>query len=198
MNKNLSFNKYRLIDVLIFTAIACLTEYLLSLASGWAILQKFSISLILPVALIMMVRWNYLAVIPVIASSAIYVVSNHGSWQNYLIYIIGNLFILINILWFIGGKEKLKKTGYLLGYITTGYLLIELGRSFMGFLMLESVNFFELFVNFLIADIISLILALFIVFISSKQAGLFEDQKQYLTKLKEEEYKQKYSIDDSI
>ena len=46
-------------------------------------------------------------------------------------------------------------------------------------------------------DIINLVLALFIVLIMNKQKGVFEDQKTYLMKIREEEYTQKYSLEDT-
>ena len=193
--KNAALTRYRIIDVIIFTAIVALAEYLLSFASNWQALANYTLSVVLAVSLIIMMRWDYLAVIPIVVGSAIFVLANHGSWQNYIIYIGGNLFVLINMLYFLMGKDKIKKLPYLLLYIISGYLLIAFGKS-IACLLLLNLDFFSTLLSIMFGDIINLILALFIVIIMSKQKGVFEDQKAYLNSIKEEEYKQKYSLED--
>ena len=194
--KNASLTRYRIIDILIFTGIVALTEYLLSFASQWQALANYTISLVLAVSLIMMMRWDFLAIIPNVVGSVVFILVNHGAWQNYIIYIGGNLFVLINMLYFLMGKDKIKKLPYLLLYIISGYLLIDFGKT-IACLLLFNLDFFSTLLSFMFIDIINLVLALFIVLIMNKQKGVFEDQKTYLMKIREEEYTQKYSLEDT-
>ena len=83
--KNASLTRYRIIDILIFTGIVALTEYLLSFASQWQALANYTISLVLAVSLIMMMRWDFLAIIPNVVGSVVFILVNHGAWQNYII-----------------------------------------------------------------------------------------------------------------
>ncbi len=187
--KKLSFKAYRAIDILIFTILTLLFETV----ALWATREFngiFYISIFYGMSLIVMKRWNIHATITIVASGFLYALILSGlpskeNINNYLVYIIGDLFILIDMVWFIKGKEKLNKSGFLIGYIISGFLLVEFGRSFM--FMLFGNNFISIFLGMIGPDSMSLLITFLIILIAKKQNGLFEDQKKYLIRLNKEE-----------
>lgn len=188
MKKNISFKTYRLIDIFILTGLLIIFEIIASLALGW-FNEKYYISLFISMSLIVMMRWNAWSVITILIGTIAYCLTNQGILKNYVIYLVGNLFILLNLLWFIKGKKKFQKNYVVLLYVVTGYLNIEIGRSLIA--LFYDAPFFSTFIGFLGTDLLNFLLALLIVFIVRKQDGVFEDQFSYLKRMNEKKESEK-------
>lgn len=183
MRKNISFKTYRLIDLFILTVLLVVSEIIASKALGW-FNEKFYISLFLSLSLIVLMRWNAWASVTIIAGTLTYCIINQGVLQNFITYLVGNLFLLFNLFWFIKGKKQFKKNYIVFLYIVTGYLLIEIGRSLVA--LFYDANFFSALIGFLGTDVLNCLLAILIIFIMKRQDGVFEDQVQYLNRVSDQ------------
>jgi hypothetical protein len=191
MRKNISFKTYRLIDLLILTGLLVIFEMVASQAPSW-FSEKYYISLLFSMSLIVLMRWNAWSIITILAGTVVYCLQNQGDLKNYIIYMVGNLFILFNLLWFIKGKHLFKKSHVVLFYITSGYLFVEIGRSLVA--LFFDAPFFSTLIGFLGTDLLNFLLALLIVFIMRRQDGLFEDQIAYLKRMSERNEKDESSL----
>lgn len=188
MQKGISLRTYKFIDVATFSILAGVFEYIGVYALKMYEFPYFSLSLFLSLTLICMMRWNYLSLILAIICGGVYCFANDGSVNNYLIYIFGNAFLLLNLLWFIKGKKKIKdKLALTVMFIITGYLSICLGRSLVSMILGES--FFPVLLGFLGTETINLVLTLFVVLIARRQKGLFTDQIEYIKEVQRDELK---------
>ena len=187
MGKGISLRTYKLIDLAIFTALLIVFEFL-----GVYVIEKynhpeFCLSISLPLILICMMRWNGLAFFMPIVSGVVYCYSiKSATLDNYLIYTIGNMFVLINLVWFLKGKEKIRNSLPLsIVYTVTGFLLVALGRTIVATILGN--DFLGVLIGFLGAESINLVLAGFIIAIARLQNGLFIDQILYLKNIQKEE-----------
>ena len=187
MKKGLSIRGYRAIDIGVFSVVLFLFEFFATYFTN----NIFTISLLIPIALIVLMRWGLYAGITIVLASVsyVYAISTHNSdvtYKNYLIYIFGNLLLLINMLWFIKGKEKVRKNLFIsIGYVITGFLLIEIGKTVFSIIFLGG-NIFNILIGFLGSDALNLIIGLVIILIARLQNGIFEDQIEYIKRIKEE------------
>ena len=187
MKKGLSIHGYRAIDIGIFSVILFLIEFFATYFTN----NIFTISLLIPIVLIVLMRWGLYASITVVIGSVAYVyaISLHSdgiTYKNYFAYILGNLFILINILWFIKGKEKVKKNLFIsIGYVVSAFLLIEVGKTIFSGIFLGG-DFFRILIGFLGSDALNVVIGLVIILIARLQNGIFEDQIAYIKRIKEE------------
>lgn len=183
MKKNMSLGTYRFVDIFVFTVLMILFEFL---ATNFVDTSLYSVSLFIPLTLIVMMRWNIWSIIIIIASAITYVYANNGTSDNYLIYIIGDLFILFNLLWLIKYKQNIKEKNYMcIIYVISGYFLVEVGRSIVSACL--GYDFFKILLSFLGTDSLSVLVGLVVILIARKQNGLFEDQIEYLKRINAEE-----------
>lgn len=188
----MSLKTYRLIDLGLFSAFALIFEYIAVVGTYSLGISIFSVSLLLPIVLIVMMRWGLWAIIPLLVGTGSFILAIGRqidlTTQNYLIYFIGNLFLLLNLLWFIKGKEKIRTNLYLsILYIASGCILLEVGRAIIALILGN--DFLNVFIGFLGTDALSFVLAFIIVLITRKQNGIFEDQIHYLLRIQEEDKK---------
>lgn len=178
----ISFNIYRTTDLIVFTFIACALEYLnVFVFKNFFSSELYTLSIMLPITLIVMHRWNAYAFVPAILTGLVYCIANKA--QNpatYITYIAGNCFIMINLVWHKAvGKKKLEKNIlFQILYTVTGYVLMSVGRA--GIAAIFEGSFFANLKTFLIADEISGVIGTIIVIVAARQKDLFKDQKEYL------------------
>lgn len=191
MKKSITLRTYRLIDLSVLTGLLIIFEMITSLAPSW-FGEKYYISIFLSLSLLVLMRWNEWAIITILAGTVVYCLQNQGDFQNYMIYLAGNLFILLNLLWFIHGKNRLKQTHVVLFYVLTGALFVEFGRSLVAALFFDA-SFFSAFIGYLGTDTLNILLAFLIIFIVRRQDGLFEDQITYLKRMSKQNEKDESS-----
>lgn len=193
-NGRISYPQYRLADLMLFLLIMCGCEVLNILAiSKWFKSQLFSVSVMMLVSLLVMVRWNWWAAIfPATGGLITCLLLGASGIEAYVVYIIGNSFILFDWFFLKIGKEKLKKWYWLLLYVFIGYLLVAFGRT------LTALCFGNDFVGCLVSylgygELLNFVFTFIVLFILSRFESMVVDQKKYL---KEEAYKRDHANDD--
>lgn len=182
--KRISYGQYKLADVMLFLLIMCVCEAVNIFASKyWFPDMLFTISVMLLVSLIMLIRWSWLGVIFPVADAVLYCWMNGASANQYAIYILGNAFICLT--WFLFKlipKDKLVAGWYFtILYALIGYLLLVLGRATVA--VCFGLNFLDVFISMLGAEALNLAFAITGLLILRRFNGMLADQKQYLTKV---------------
>lgn len=187
MNKNISFNAYKTFDITIFTLLTIFFEWFsmkgLSIFNG-----MYYISLFLVLSLIVMLRWKWYAIIPMIAAGFTRAIVAMGGFDvNYiLMYVGGNLFSLLSIIWIFKFKENITKNHYLLLFVLTGFFGYCLGQTVFGTIIFNR-NFIDLLISIASVESLNAIISFIVIFIASRQKGLLEDQKEFIKKTQQEE-----------
>ena len=188
MKRQISKEQYVLIDMIILTLILCVLEWASRMALNVFPREIATITIVLPIALIAMMRHGIVGVSLAGIGGLVYCIMNDASWDVYLIYILGNSFIIFNLLWFKKlGKESIRqKTGLIVLYVISGYVLMNLGRSMFA-LILGYKSFFSIMVRYFTTDALSGVMSVIIILIARRQDGVFEDQMNYLERIAAEE-----------
>lgn len=195
MRKNgsrlISIRQYCLTDLFLFAAILLVFELILHFAyqrfGGGPL--TFTFSPLVPIVLIVMMRWGWPCVFYALGDGLLYCLLNlksanfSGNW--FAIYIIGNAFIMLLLLMTrFMGKEKIRKKWYFSAlFLLAGWVAVLVGRTVVA------VCFGYGFVPTLISqllDVMSLVVGLVIILIVRRLEGMFEDQRHYLRRLDDE------------
>lgn len=187
MRKNgsrlISIRQYRLTDLFLFAAILVAAELLAFYAprmfSGSA---AFTFSLMVPIVLIVMMRWGWPSVLYAVFGGALVCLLGKVPGQTYAVYIIGNACISVMLLatkFF--GKEKIAGKWYFSAlFVVLGWLAVFLGRAIVSACF--GFNFVSAIVSQL-WDLLSLAMGVIVILVMRKLDGMFEDQKHYLKRL---------------
>lgn len=186
-NGRLTYEQYRLADLIMFTIIMAGCETLNVLAiSKWFPTQLYSISIMLTVTLIVLVRWNWWASFFPIVDGVLYCALNGADFSTFAIYIIGNVFVMFA--WFLFKaipKEKVLSKWYwvaLYGFI--GFLLLLIGRSIVA--LVCGYSFLDTLSVSVYAESLNGFFAIVVLLLIRKLNGLLCDQKQYLLSIYKE------------
>lgn len=196
MRKNgsrlISYSQYRMTDLFLFALILGLAELLEFFAAVWfPQVALYTFSLMLPITLIVMMRWGWVSVFYAAASGLIYCLLHNGEAgaAQYVSYIFGNACIAAVLIFVkLVGKKKIAGKWYLSAVmVIIGWVLIILGRSvlFTAFGFNFVVTFAQL-VGLSDCGFLTLIMAVVVVLVMRRFDGIFEDQKSYLLRLDEE------------
>ncbi len=191
MNNNISFGQYRGIDLTILTILTTFSEAIIALAaSRWFPGQLYSLSPMVALVCIVMMRWGAWAAIPAITSGLAFCLATGASGIQFLIYCVGNCGALAALVWFKAmGKDKVKKrVEATILYTLTAFVGMVVGRWLVAMLFGEGAG---IIIDFFFADSLSLVFAVVVVLIARRVDGLFEDQKAYLIRTEEERKKQR-------
>lgn len=186
MNKQLSFQQYRTIDLSIMAIVLIVTQILtLVAASLWFPDQLYIVSPVAAVVTLVMMRWGIWAAIHAVLGGIVLTVASDGTWEHGLIYCVGNLLSLATLMLLkLLGKEKIRQSAFLsLMTAFTAQLLMLLGRAVVAWLLGHS---FAECLGFISTDILSLLFTLVVIWVARKADGLFEDQKHYLLRVERE------------
>ncbi|MEX1377490.1 MAG: hypothetical protein AB1Z23_08435 [Eubacteriales bacterium] len=188
MKKQITKEQYVLIDMIILSLILIALEIAGKLVLNAFPRELFTISLVLPITLIAMMRHGAIGSALAVIGAVVYCALNSASWDVYIIYIVGNLFIVINLLWFrFWGKELIRISLLLVVfYVLSGYILMNLGRSVLAFTFGYK-PFFDNMVRYFTTDALSGVMAVVILWVARRQDGVFEDQMIYLKRIAAEE-----------
>lgn len=179
----MSFKQYRSIDLTLFIVMYAVCEFLVIKAATVWFDEPYSISIMLPLLLVVMIRWDKYSIINAIVYALLFVYFHKGSLNQYLIYLIGNLgfmatLLLVNKV----GKEKITKTFInSMGYALVGFLTMELSRGLAA--MIISGEGPQVIVEFILTNMLSLVFSIVVIFIVRRVDGLFMDQKKYLLEI---------------
>lgn len=187
MNRQISFEQYRTIDLTILLAVLGVCQYLTQLAStAWFPDQLYVVSPVAAMTALVMMRWGGWAAIHAAAGGLLFTFLSGGTAQQYLIYGVGNLAALAALVMFrFFGKERIRQDTVLaLVFGLCAQVLMQLGRAGIAAVLGYS---WEACLGFLTTDSLSVLFTLFVVWIVRRTEGLFEDQKHYLLRIQSEQ-----------
>lgn len=200
MRKNgsrlISLQQYRLTDILLFAAILVAFDLIIHFAFI-AYSGDYVFSLLVPIVLLVMMRWGWPCVFLAVGEGILYCVLNRdlASFTNwhYIIYGIGNAWIMLMLIPMkLVGKERICKSGgHTLWFTVLGWLLVYFGRCVMSWIC--GLGFSSIFFGQAM-DLISLFIGVLLIQIFRKLDGMFEDQKHFLLRL-DKERKDKMKLD---
>lgn len=191
INGVVSYNQYKLVDILLFLVIMTALEAVNVFAiKRWFPDMLFAVSLMFTVSLIVLVRWNFLAAIFTVLHGVVYCaflsVFQTVGYEEYIIYAVGNSFLLLS--WFIFKiipKEKLFSKWYLtLIYPLAAFALVLLGRTLVATCF--GVGFVEALGSYFFTESLNIVFAIIALLILRRFDGMLEDQKTYLKRVARE------------
>lgn len=201
MRKNgsrlISIGQYRITDLFLFAVILIAFELIIHYAAI-ALKGGFLFSPMVPIVLIVMMRWGWPSVFFALGDGLLYCLLNLNA-DNFRpelfgIHIIGNAFIMLLLIMIkFMGKDKIAGKWYFSAlFVVSGWIAVVLGRSIVAACF--KWNFAGVILDQLISDILTPFLAIIIILVMRRLEGMFEDQKKYLLR-KEAERKEKLRRD---
>ena len=182
----MTFQEYRNVDLLLLTVITFIFEAIATLASNkWFYAQPIALSITLLMVCMTMMRWGAYAIPVAVVGGAVYCFISAATIEQYIIYCIGNIGALVAYFYIKKlGKEPIRGDHWLLGILA---IIAYVGMAFGRWLVsLPFGGELTTLVGFLTSDIISLLFAVVVLCLLSKQDGMLEDQKAYLLRLDRE------------
>ncbi|MGN0806461.1 MAG: hypothetical protein ACI4MC_05420 [Candidatus Coproplasma sp.] len=166
-------------------------ELLPHLAMMWFPTQAtFTLSFMVPIVVVLMMRWGWPSVFYALASGLIYCLLNGGTGRQFATYMIGNAFIAFMLIpRYLIGADKISSKWWASALFTIGgWICVYLGRAIVSAIGLaispvEGANAGAGFVAFALYDIMSPIIGALIVIVLRRFDGMFEDQKSFLGRL---------------
>lgn len=187
MKRQISLSQYRSIDLSILMVVLAISQVLIHFASSfWYPEQLYVVSPVAAMVALVMMRWNGYAAVHAVLGGLLFTALAGGTLQQYVIYGAGNLISLLALVMFkIFGKERIRKDTFLsLVFALITQILMQLGRA--GFAALFGYSAAAC-LGFITTDVLSGIFTLFIIWAIRRIEGLFEDQKNYLLRIQEEQ-----------
>ncbi len=188
MKRQISFGQYRAIDLGLMTGLMVLSQVVIHFAVNfWRADQTgFIVSPVGAMVAIVMMRWGLWSAIPAVLGGVVFTLQFGGDGQQLLIYSAGNLLSLLALLLFVKpGKEKIRGNAILsLAFAVSVQLLMQLGRAGVAALLGASLPACW---DFITTDSLSILFTMVIIWVSRRVEGLFEDQKQYLLRVQQEQ-----------
>ncbi len=188
INGVVSYNQYKLVDILLFMVIMAALEAVNVFAiKRWFPDMLFAVSLMFTVSLIVLVRWNFLAAIFPVLHGILYCsflsVFESVGYEEFIIYAVGNSFLLLS--WFLFKlipKQKLFSKWYLtLIYPAVAFVLVLLGRTLLATCF--GAGFAEALGSHFFTESINIVFAVMALLILRRCDGMLEDQKEYLKRV---------------
>ena len=176
-------------DLMIFIAMYGLCEYLVIKAATVWFDEPYSISIMLPLLLIVMMRWDKYSIINAIAYAILFVFYQSGNLNQYLIYLIGNLGVMLELILLKKmGKDNIRSSFFnSMIYLLCGFVLMEVFRGIASIIIAGSD--IGVILQFLMSDMLSLVFGVLVIIVVRRIDGLFVDQKQYLIELNSQKEK---------
>ena len=168
MGKKRSWKQYRAIDLTMFAGMLVIFEFIIVMAARfWFPGQPFTVSLVAAITTIVYMRWGCWGVIHAMLGGVVYSFMSGAAAHQYLIYVVGNIFSLISVL-----------------YPILVLLLMQTGRAIVALLLgAEPANI----VGFYTTDSLSMLFTFVIIWIARRLDGVYEDQIHYLLRVNAKE-----------
>lgn len=197
-SRQISVKQYRLTDLFLFVVILALGELLPYLAMKWFPSQAiFTLSFMVPIVVVVMIRWGWPSVFYALASGLIYCLLNGGTGRQFATYMIGNAFIgLMLIPRYLIGADKITAKWWTSALFVAGaWICVCLGRGTVSAICLaispvEGTSAGAGFLAFALYDLVSLPISVLIAIVLRRFDGMFQDQKSFLNKLETEKKEQ--------
>ncbi|MBE5804680.1 MAG: hypothetical protein E7316_09235 [Clostridiales bacterium] len=191
MKQQITFRQYRAMDLIMFNALLCLCEALITLgATRWFTGEPYTLSITPAVTAIVMVRWGGFAAIPAVLGAFVFCLVSGATLSQYIIYCVGNLaaLVLTQALYRMRWKRLHENVLLALLYGLLTAVLMQLGRFLIALVMGNSLG---LCVGFITTDTLSVLFAVLIVWITRRLDGVLEEQKHYLKRVADEMEKER-------
>lgn len=201
-SRKISIQQYRFTDLFLFAIILIVSE-LVSYYASKAYPMDITFSFMIPIVLLVMIRWGWPGVIYAVMAGALDCLMSIGTATPYQVasYIIGDAFIGFMLLpVYLYGKEKIAKVWWKTAlFAVGGWLCVYLGRSLVWLISAaifpaEGVSMWSGFISFAAGDVLSLIMALVVILVLRRLDGMFEDQVEYIKRI-DRERREKIRID---
>ncbi|MDR1705772.1 MAG: hypothetical protein LBS19_13965 [Clostridiales bacterium] len=187
----MSLKRYRLLDCGILLLIMALLEGLIAFGRGLYPGEAYMLSTVLPVTLIVIMRWGMWGLIHGIVGGVLYAFL-YGGGRGAAVYGLGNLGICLGAVFLLKtGKEKVRgDVLFTIIYCVLGWLGTGLGKSISS-MIASGYGFMDMARLHLAVEAFNGAAAIIIVLIARKQNGVFEDQPAFLARTAEEEKRKK-------
>ena len=186
MKRQMTIQEYRGIDLFFFLLMMTISETVIhTAATRWFPSQPYTVSVVPAMAAIVLMRWGAWAAIPAAAGGFVTSFVSGATKEQFLIYMIGNLFGLLSVLLMKAlGKQRICEDALLTVFFAICTLLfMQAGRALTAFVLgaapRDCLGFFT-------TDALSGLFAAVILWIARRIDGLFEDQKHYLLRIHRE------------
>ncbi len=186
MNRQISLQQYRAIDLGIMTGLLAISQIVISLAASiWFPNELYVISPVAVIVALVLMRWGPWAAIPAMLGGVLHVALTSGGWQHYVIYGAGNLLAMATLVIFrIFGKEPIRMSAFSsVVFALAVQLLMLLGRAGLALVLGYGLS---ASLGFITTDLLSALFTAVSIWIARRADGLFEDQKHYLLRIQEE------------
>ncbi len=186
MNRQISFSQYRAIDLGILAVLMAFSQALISIASATVYAdQLYVVSTVGAITALVMMRWNGWAAVHAVLGGLVFTALAGGSFQQYVIYCVGNLLSLLALVLFkLIGKEKIRQDALsTMFFAFCVQLLMQLGRAGVAYLMGIPAG---ACIGFITTDALSILFTVCVIWVTRRIEGLFEDQKNYLLRTQKE------------
>lgn len=191
MRRQLTLAEYRNVDLTIFGVILAVCECVITLAANrWFADQLYTVSVTSALCAIVLMRWGLWAGLHAVLGGAAFWLASGGTAQQLAIYALGNLagLLLLPLLRH-GGKEKIRSDMLFTALFALGVTLaMQLERAAVALVLGTDLG---TCVGFFTTDTLSDVFAMVVVSLARRLDGVFEDQKSYLRRLREQQKKQK-------
>ncbi len=187
MNRQISFSEYRAIDLTIMALLLAVSQAVITVVSTTVYAdQLYVVSTVGAVVAIVMMRWGAWAAIHAALGGIVYTVAGGGSWEQLVIYTVGNLASLAALVLFkLLGKENIRKDALkTIFFALCTQVLMLFGRVGVAVLFGHGIG---ASLGFITTDALSILFSICIVWVSRRIEGLFEDQKKYLLRIQSEQ-----------
>ncbi|MBQ9648449.1 MAG: hypothetical protein IJV43_08840 [Oscillospiraceae bacterium] len=189
MNRRLSFQQYRTIDLTLFAVMLAISEaVIVTAARRWFPEQLYTVSVVAAITAIVMIRWGAFAAFHAFFGGFVFCALSGGTVEQYIIYSAGNLLSLLSLLLIRAfGKERIREDSFLaVAFALCTQLLMQLGRAAVALALgAEPARC----AGFITTDVLSGLFTALIVWIARRLDGILEDQKHYLLRVNREEEK---------
>lgn len=181
-------------DLCIFAGILLIAELTVHFAAIWLPDEAiFTFSFMLIIVLVCMVRWGWPSVFYALGSAVMYCALNKGALTSYLVYGIGNCFVMLMLLplKFIGTQKIVSRWWSSLLFVLGGWLCVYFGRATVWTICyavqpVPGVAASSGFINFAASDLLSLAMSVVIALVLRRFDGMFENQKDFLDRVDKE------------
>ena len=185
MKKQRTWKEYRAIDLTIFAVMLVIFEFIIVMAARfWFPGQPFTVSLAAAITSIVYMRWGYWGGIHAALAGLVFCFFQGAAANQYLIYIIGNLFSLVSVPILIKiGKERVRESTMGMLYPIFVLLLMQTGRAVVALLTGAEPGSV---IGFYTTDSLSMLFTFVIIWITRRLDGVWEDQIHYLLRVSAE------------
>lgn len=183
----MSIQKFRLVDLTIwlFIGLIALGVNVLAFRVFGPLMYIIDLSLI--VVFITMFRWGIYGGVLGIVLTGINVWLFEGSLNHYVIYLLGSIMLVGNIIWFLViPKQKIKKdVSIVFLFVITGYLLVIIGRLIA--IVLLGLDVQDALFTYIFDEGINVVIVSIAFYLVSRQDNILVDMFDYVKEIKASE-----------